>query len=442
MKTTIKNSLVFIIILLGSILNTNAATYTSIANGTWDDVLSVWSTDGGATACLCTPGAFSAGNDINVNHNITATYKININGGTVFTVSPGASLTGGQNFSTWNSTVHFFGNGNFNKFNLEVGGAGTINLHPGVVILANNALSVRAGTLTLDGAVINSGGLDIWTAGTLNLTNSSRFLVVSGNGVNNGIVNIGPNSCMASNGNWKNNGTGTVAGTGVLNSGGNLQNSGSFGLSIAWCAQGAGLGLPTAEDCSTANTICNAIVLPVELINFSAELIDGEFAAITWSTVTEINNDYFILNKSTDGIEWHEIDRVDGAGNSSEKIDYSLYDYEINAGVAYYQLIQVDFDGKENPSSIVSINMNSILNEYNVYPNPATATDLITVVNLENATGPIVVTNSAGQTIIEEQIDLYAGSTRVDISSLNTGVYFIHIVQNDTRVTQKLIVSM
>ncbi|MBB3701103.1 hypothetical protein KMW28_18240 [Flammeovirga yaeyamensis] len=89
------------------------------------------------------------------------------------------------------------------------------------------------------------------------------------------------------------------------------------------------------------------INLPVELVSFEVKK-DGFKNIILWKTAQEINNDYFILLKSYDKINWIEIERKEGAGNSNTTLSYSVVDSNIEAsGKIYYQLIQVDFDGTE-----------------------------------------------------------------------------------------------
>jgi hypothetical protein len=80
-----------------------------------------------------------------------------------------------------------------------------------------------------------------------------------------------------------------------------------------------------------------------------------------WSTASETNNDYFIVYKSYDAFNFEELGFVDGNGNSSRVINYSIYDNDIDHkyDVIYYKLKQVDFDGvfKEYPTIAVKNNI-------------------------------------------------------------------------------------
>ncbi len=86
------------------------------------------------------------------------------------------------------------------------------------------------------------------------------------------------------------------------------------------------------------------IGLPIELLNFNARC-HNNLVQIEWTTASEINNDYFTIEKSSNGITWQIVAIVDGAGNSNQPVDYSIADYEAGLGISYYRLKQTDYDG-------------------------------------------------------------------------------------------------
>ena len=101
----------------------------------------------------------------------------------------------------------------------------------------------------------------------------------------------------------------------------------------------------------------NGVLLPIELLNFNGE-VSSNSNFIFWSTASECDNDYFVLEKSIDGINWIVIDRVKGQGNSHRIVNYNFTDYEINSNVSYYKLIQVDLNGKIKKYSPISLKSN------------------------------------------------------------------------------------
>lgn len=96
-------------------------------------------------------------------------------------------------------------------------------------------------------------------------------------------------------------------------------------------------------------------VLPVQLINFYASTIDYE-NHINWHTLTEANNDYFTIEKSTDGVNFRKLYEVIGAGNSSGLIEYSIVDNEVEAYTNFYRLSQTGFNGESKVIGLISVN--------------------------------------------------------------------------------------
>lgn len=121
----------------------------------------------------------------------------------------------------------------------------------------------------------------------------------------------------------------------------------------------------TTPTTPTFSGVCGEIVtLPVELLYFLAEKQNDYSINVLWSTLTERNNDYFIIKKSIDGIEWNEIIRENGAGTSHSQIDYSVSDHLEMAKIVYYQLTQVDFDGKRISFDPVSVRFKNESKEF------------------------------------------------------------------------------
>ena len=112
-------------------------------------------------------------------------------------------------------------------------------------------------------------------------------------------------------------------------------------------------------------------VLPVELLSFDVNCVEENSKEISWSTASERNSDYFSIEKSSDGIDWIEINRVEAAGNSTSILQYSMIDSASDENTVYYRLNQVDNDGKSKLYDAVS----AICKEgetIRVFPNPTT----------------------------------------------------------------------
>jgi hypothetical protein len=95
-------------------------------------------------------------------------------------------------------------------------------------------------------------------------------------------------------------------------------------------------------------------VLPIELLAFYGNK-SGRNNDLKWITSSEVNNDYFSLEKTTDGSQFKLVGIVNGEGNSTQQIHYNLIDYDVEPIVNYYRLVQTDFDGKSTASDVFSI---------------------------------------------------------------------------------------
>ena len=107
--------------------------------------------------------------------------------------------------------------------------------------------------------------------------------------------------------------------------------------------------------------------LPVELLSFDV-LKQAHENLLVWTTAAEVNNDYFVLERSFDAINFDEIGTVDGAGNSQGEIDYSFSDRDVRTGMTYYRLKQVDFDGTMHYSDLRAVSREHT--SAFAYPNP------------------------------------------------------------------------
>ncbi|MEM6697498.1 MAG: T9SS type A sorting domain-containing protein [Bacteroidota bacterium] len=162
-------------------------------------------------------------------------------------------------------------------------------------------------------------------------------------------------------------------------------------------------------------------VLPVELLYFYGEKVDDQ-VRLNWETATELNNDYFEVEWSTNTKTFKPIGQVKGAGTTLEKQSYELLHPNPAAGINYYRLKQFDFDGSFEYSDIVAVKFDSnSKDELSVFPNPSSNT---TVSVLTNQTGTLQVFNVAGQLVLE--IAELNRST-IDISQLNAGIYFVKV---------------
>jgi len=179
---------------------------------------------------------------------------------------------------------------------------------------------------------------------------------------------------------------------------------------------------------------CNvtSVVLPITLIDFSGKK-EGSSNLLYWSTSTEINNDYFTLEKSEDALHFEVFGYLNGAGNSNVELTYQLTDntpYE----TTYYRLKQTDFDGNYSYSETIAIHRKSTDDFY--YSN--TNNSLIVSSYDESM---VTIYNVQGQLI--QQIKL-KGENQVQIPlSLKSGFYIISLQSNDEKktISKKIVIT-
>ncbi|MCI5056349.1 MAG: T9SS type A sorting domain-containing protein, partial [Flavobacteriales bacterium] len=133
--------------------------------------------------------------------------------------------------------------------------------------------------------------------------------------------------------------------------------------------------------------------LPIELGSFTARLTEEKDVELLWSTFSEVQNDYFIVERSIDGETFHEIGRVDGNLNSNTVQRYNFVDQTPVPGINYYRLLQVDLDGVIHYERTVFFEFKSELEtpEFRVYPNPNNGPRIFVQGSHLNESGEILV---------------------------------------------------
>jgi len=185
--------------------------------------------------------------------------------------------------------------------------------------------------------------------------------------------------------------------------------------------------------------------LPIELLSFTADVID-ENVEIKWETASEINNDYYTVERSQNGENFETLAIVKGAGNSNQLLKYLTIDKDPFAGTSYYRLKQTDFNGIIRYSNIVSVNITKSIKAISLYPNPVTsnvvAVKLSGYDNSEDIS--INIRNAYGLMIYNRIIHGQEGSIlELPIKEIvkSSGIYLITIVSDDSIISKKLIVN-
>jgi len=177
----------------------------------------------------------------------------------------------------------------------------------------------------------------------------------------------------------------------------------------------------------------NSTPLPVELVHFNAKLLNSRTVNVSWKTVSEINNDYFEVEKSENGTNFYSFAMINGAGNSTSTLNYSTIDSSPYSEVTFYRLKQIDFDGSFNYSEIKSVSMNGFNSAF-IYPNPAS--NFIQVESDFNSDGTAIfqVVDIYGKNVLRQELSVQKGHNQntLLIQDLPSGNYFLKIQFNNT----------
>lgn len=222
-----------------------------------------------------------------------------------------------------------------------------------------------------------------------------------------------------------------------------FQNYGNNNSTFDFALNNDPSSIPPGENFASLG--CDPITpLPIQLISFEGEHQD-RVNEITWSTASESENAYFIIEKSIDGKEWEELTKVQGAGFSTDTKNYNTLDQNPSLNVTYYRLYQVDFDGTNRIYKTISVVTNGDTEELfgNLYPNPTEDEFYFTYSgnNYETAI-ELEVVNSYGQVILTKNYSSFNNSLglNVDVRNLSKGPYMVRVKQGDTIEVKRLIV--
>lgn len=181
--------------------------------------------------------------------------------------------------------------------------------------------------------------------------------------------------------------------------------------------------------------------LPIELISFSGDCAEGK-VDLKWTTASEINNDHFEIQRSSNGIDYSEIGTVSGKGNCTVYSNYNFRDPDPTGDISYYRLIQVDFDQKETvygPIAVRNCNAGpmkvSITSDGNI--------PTLFIQSEEYNPVQIVIFDTNGKNLLTTSEVIEAGTSivKLPIGDLASGVYYLRIESQQNSITKKFYIK-
>ena len=188
--------------------------------------------------------------------------------------------------------------------------------------------------------------------------------------------------------------------------------------------------------------------LPITLLYFSAWYNKvTKDVDLGWVTNSEVNNDFFSVERSTNGTDFGLVVTVPGAGTSNQTLSYEAVDTDPHLGVSYYRLKQTDLDNTYEYSDIVAVKILQGL-KFSVHPNPAKDHLEITFGEIANNTvfvmtpdydAEIKIYDTKGTVVYEKKFEGTFYKFNINLSGFENGMYIVKLVANDNSYTAKFI---
>lgn len=209
-------------------------------------------------------------------------------------------------------------------------------------------------------------------------------------------------------------------------------------------------GIPFSNDAfySTFAMVQSGAALPITLTNFNAVWHDELKlkSRVFWSTASELNNDFFDVERSRDGMTWHFLERIDGAGTSIHTNNYEIFDLKPLNGISYYRLKQTDFDGNYSYSQAVSLSRDNGTPSILIYPNPVDNQnhDFFSVYfsDFQNEVVELRIIDNYGRVVHQISTNIFQNPIyQIESNQLQSGAYHIQVSDAEYVITEKLIIK-
>lgn len=178
-------------------------------------------------------------------------------------------------------------------------------------------------------------------------------------------------------------------------------------------------------------------VLPVSISNFNV-VKQNSAAKISWTTQQETNSREFVVERSSNGLNWTAIKTVAAAGSSSTAINYSVLDESPLKGYNYYRLRMLDMDNKATQTGVKKLYFSQVYS-IAVSPNPATDFIKVDVSGNSGKAYTVSVTDASGKKVYE--IKSSNAFVNIPASRLNKGVYMVTVTDEGNTLVQKVVLQ-
>ena len=183
--------------------------------------------------------------------------------------------------------------------------------------------------------------------------------------------------------------------------------------------------------------------VPVELTSFRAK-INGSTVVLNWSTVSETNNSGFEIEKSFNNQSFEKVGFVQGAGTTTESMDYSFTDTKVVIGQYSYRLKQIDLDGTFSYSDVIMVDISTpeVFKLEQNYPNPFNPSTKINYSIKEAGKVKLIIYNLIGETVsvlVDRNQEAGYYTVDFDATGLESGVYFYKLESGSFNSVKKML---
>jgi hypothetical protein len=194
-------------------------------------------------------------------------------------------------------------------------------------------------------------------------------------------------------------------------------------------------------------TLSNSIdPLPVNISSFTAQCDNGT-AYIQWTAKSELNNNFYTVKRTLDGVHFETVGTVTGAGTTSLTQYYSFFDKSPYAGTSYYYLYQTDFDG--NTTNVGTLTFNGCGDDNITASTTVSAYNTTNYIDVQvNSVGndnfDFTLLNMLGQVIVRENHSVALGNNEFMLNNnVSPGVYILNVKNaGSTNFTKKLVIGV
>ncbi len=203
--------------------------------------------------------------------------------------------------------------------------------------------------------------------------------------------------------------------------------------------------IPVVNSEFAVSPSCLGQVVPIELFTFKARKVDERVAEIKWVTLSEVDHSHYIVERSTDGVNFDILTRKKGIGGPETRAEYEVYDTEPAIGVNYYRMKSVDLNGEFTYSQIESVTFREqTVKSLLAFPNPASIEAFVAINAKKDVNAKMQVYDMEGHELLRSSLNIKKGYHKqaLNISELSSGIYMIMISDQGGEIAStKLVVA-